>query len=157
MVLFAYYNRGGVHTREGKDWRYIVLPRSIEDGVFSPGLVCLHYPGLDPRVCLGCPVFLNGDEIPGSSLLTGPLNLKAQSLITQSSTAVLTEATLYMQVAYTSRCDWSLWETRTHLLVNEEGRASFVMLQYVGFHDKRSIVRDEGLECTGCGNGGEVE
>ena len=62
-----------------------VLPRSIEDGVFSPGLVCLHYPGLDPRVCLGCPVFLNGDEIPGSSLLTGPLNLKAQSLITQSS------------------------------------------------------------------------
>ena len=30
-------------------------------------------------------MFLNGDEIPGSSLLTGPLNPRAQSLITQSS------------------------------------------------------------------------
>ena len=52
---------------------------------YSVGLVCLHYPGLDPRVCLGYPVFLNGDEIPGSSLLTGPLNLRAQSLVTGSS------------------------------------------------------------------------
>ena len=63
-----------------RDRSTTVLPRSIEDGVFSPGLVCLRYPGLDPRVCLGYPVFLNGDEIPGSSLLTGPLNLRAQSL-----------------------------------------------------------------------------
>ena len=82
MMMFAHTVQGNQDPIRGP---CTVLPRSIEDGVFSPGLVCLHYPGLDPRVCLGYPVFLNGDEIPGSSLLTGPLNLRAQSLVTGSS------------------------------------------------------------------------
>ena len=91
--------RKGPPPPEGgpSSWYGYSVPRSIEDGVFSPGLVCLRYPGLDPRVCLGCPVFLNGDEIPGSSLLTGPLNPRAQSLITQSSID-RGNTTLYMQV-----------------------------------------------------------
>ena len=68
-----------------------VLSRSHRRRVFQP-IVCLRYPGLDPRVCLRCEVFLNrltvtgSYEIPGSCLLQGSKNLRAPSLVIGSST-----------------------------------------------------------------------
>jgi hypothetical protein len=55
-------------------------------------LVCLRSPGLDPRVCLGCRVFRNGDGVPRYLRVQFcsrcAKDLRAQSLVTGSSIEV---------------------------------------------------------------------
>ena len=80
-------------------------------------------------------MFLNGDEIPGSSLLTGPLNLRAQSLVTGSSidrgNTVASGSLVEHLTSYTlsptdlivgrSTWEWEVHKTKKHACVTRAG------------------------------------